>query len=85
MAEIVRDREPIPSPPNVTLVQGIGRTIVKVRVASRDIPAGKSGGFRLLICHCAGDEWARVLVYAKTDQENAPKATILAAITAERL
>ena len=39
----------VPNPPNVSLIPGVGRTVLKVRVASSDMKSGKSGGFRVLL------------------------------------
>jgi hypothetical protein len=54
----------IPQPPNLALVPGIGRTILKVRVASSDMQRGRSGGFRVLLVHRGEDAWTPILAYA---------------------
>jgi hypothetical protein len=70
----------VPSPPNVVAVPGVGRTILKVRVASSDMQRGKSGGFRVLLDHRGDDKWCPVLVYAKTKKSNVSPADILKSV-----
>jgi hypothetical protein len=68
---------------NAQIIPGLraGATIIKVRVGSSDMRRGKSGSFRVLLYQCADpDEWGPLLVYAKTQFENPPKALILAAL-----
>jgi mRNA-degrading endonuclease RelE of RelBE toxin-antitoxin system len=63
--------------PEVGVVIPDDFAIRKVRVASRDMQRGKSGGFRLLYkLSLEGDYLQAVLlfIYAKTDQENVSMA-----------
>jgi hypothetical protein len=73
----------VPAPPVLVLVPGIGRTILKVRVASSDMKRGKSGGFRVLLDHRGGEAWAPILAYAKPEREDVTRAEILRAALGE--
>jgi hypothetical protein len=79
--ELTRDDSiPIPCPPRVSLIPGLGVTVIKVRVKSRDLTKGKSGGLRLLLQRLPSGPWRRLLVYAKGAQEDVSKEEILAAV-----
>lgn len=74
----------VPNPPNVSLIPGVGRTVLKVRVASSDMKSGKSGGFRVLLDQ-RREVWVPILVYAKPDRADASRAEILAAALDENI
>lgn len=65
----LQDRAPY-EPPNVVLVPGFGRELLKVRIASSDQGRGKSGGFRMLLLRTASGGWRPVAIYAKGQSEN---------------
>jgi hypothetical protein len=81
LAELVAPgAPPIPCPPRVSDVPGVrGHRVLKVRVGSSDMNAGKSGGFRVLLVLCDEErwEWLPFAVYAKKDREDVPRAEIL--------
>jgi mRNA-degrading endonuclease RelE of RelBE toxin-antitoxin system len=57
-------------------ILGIRQTVFKVRAANSDIPAGKSGGYRL-IYQLVNDEVVLLLViYAKSEQTTISAAEI---------
>lgn len=64
----VRDRGPY-NPPQVSLVPGFGRELLKVRVASSDQKKGKSGGFRMVLLR-VGAGWRPVAIFAKVQAED---------------
>lgn len=74
------DAPPIPCPPNVSEVPGVsGQRVLKVRVRSSDMSAGKSGGFRVLLglCDEARWEWLPFFVYTKREREDVQRADML--------
>jgi mRNA-degrading endonuclease RelE of RelBE toxin-antitoxin system len=73
----------LPAPPTLSLVPGVGRTVLKIRVASSDMQRGRSGGFRVLLAHRGNDEWSPILVYAKADREDVPRSEVLKAALEE--
>lgn len=86
LAELMGPKEPpIPCPPRVSDVPGIGIKVLKVRVRSSDMKSGKSGGFRVLLVLCdeSSWEWAPFFAYAKVDREDVPRAEVLALLKEE--
>jgi hypothetical protein len=83
LEELAVARTPVPSPPTVVRIPGVGRTMVKVRVASSDMGRGRSGGYRVILDHCEGDEWVAVVAYAKVARQNISPRDILDAVRRE--
>jgi hypothetical protein len=56
-----------------------GYRVLKVRVRSSDMNAGKSGGFRALLVLCDEErwEWLPFFVYAKKDRDDVSRAELL--------
>lgn len=75
---------PIPCPPHVSIVPGLGSvgTVLKVRVRSQDLTRGRSGGLRLLLQHRGADVWRPLFVYAKSERSDVSREEILKAIAA---
>jgi hypothetical protein len=77
------DGPPIPCPPRVSIIPGLGggATVLKVRVRSTDLTKGRSGGLRVLLLRIEGDTWRPLLVYAKGDREDVSRDEVLRAIS----
>jgi mRNA-degrading endonuclease RelE of RelBE toxin-antitoxin system len=61
-------------------VPGTGYTVFKVRLASRDMQRGKSGGFRVIYYLQLADRVVLLTIYAKAQQENIDPLVIAAII-----
>jgi mRNA-degrading endonuclease RelE of RelBE toxin-antitoxin system len=61
-------------------VPGTGYTVFKVRLASRDMQRGKSGGFRVIYYLQLADRVVLLIIYAKAQQENIDPLVIAAII-----
>lgn len=57
-------------------IAGTSITIFKVRAKNRDIPTGKSGGYRLVYQVIDRDRVLLLLIYAKSDQADVSLAEI---------
>jgi len=73
---LVRKEAPIPWPPNIVFVPGLGRVVIKTRVASSDQESGKSGGFRVMLV-ADGQAWNPFVIYAKAKRGDVPKKELL--------
>jgi mRNA-degrading endonuclease RelE of RelBE toxin-antitoxin system len=61
-------------------IAGTGFVVLKVRAKNRDIPIGKSGGYRLIYQMVTPQSALLLLVYAKSDQADVALEEILDAI-----
>lgn len=61
-------------------ISGTSATVIKVRAKNSDIPAGKSGGYRLIYQVVEPEQVVLLLIYAKSDQADASLDEIMAAI-----
>lgn len=68
---------PVPCPPKASQLVGVGREVLKIRIASSDQNKGKSGGFRLLLANSGSDAWRPVVVYAKAHTEDMSRQRVL--------
>lgn len=48
----------------------LGSNIFKIRIPNSSIPAGKSGGFRVITYYKKDDTLYLVTIYSKTEQDN---------------
>ena len=55
---------------NPELGISLGENIFKVRIPNSSIPAGKSGGFRIITYYKTNDTLYLVTIYSKTEQDN---------------
>lgn len=55
---------------NPELGINLGENIFKVRIPNSSIPAGKSGGFRVITYYKTDDTLYLVTIYSKTEQDN---------------
>lgn len=76
------DAPPIPCPPRIAIIPGLGPnvTVIKVRVKSSDMTKGRSGGLRALLQNVGGSTWRYLLVYAKNAREDVARDAVLEAI-----
>lgn len=84
LTELTQSDWPVPAPPKVSQIPGVGRTMLKVRVASSDMQKGRSGGFRVILDHVVGDEWTAVLAYAKSARKDVSRRDAVQAAIGER-
>ena len=69
---------PVPCGAGVAQVPGkFSRVVVKIRIRSRDMGKGKSGGFRALLAGIGADEWRPFAIYAKADASDLPAKEIV--------
>jgi mRNA-degrading endonuclease RelE of RelBE toxin-antitoxin system len=64
-------------------VAGTGYTVLKVRAKNRDIPTGKSGGYRIIYQIVSPQLISLLLIYAKSDQVDVAAEEIIQAIEKE--
>lgn len=57
-------------------IQGLESTVFKVRAKNRDIPTGKSGGYRIIYQIASPDEVILLLIYAKSDMSSVSESEI---------
>lgn len=55
---------------NPELGINLGENIFKVRIPNSSIPAGKSGGFRVITYYKTDDTLYLITIYSKTEQDN---------------
>jgi addiction module RelE/StbE family toxin len=61
-------------------ITGTGYTVFKVRTKNRDIPIGKSGGYRIIYQIVSLQLVSLLLIYAKSDQADVAAEEIIEAI-----
>jgi addiction module RelE/StbE family toxin len=61
-------------------ITGTGFSVFKIRSKNRDIPIGKSGGYRIIYQVVSPQLVLLLLIYAKSDQSDVTLDEILAAI-----
>jgi mRNA-degrading endonuclease RelE of RelBE toxin-antitoxin system len=61
-------------------IPGTGYTVLKVRAKNRDIPIGKSGGYRIIYQIVSPQLVSLLLIYAKSDQTDVAAEEIIEAI-----
>ncbi|MCU0552558.1 MAG: type II toxin-antitoxin system RelE/ParE family toxin [Leptolyngbya sp. Prado105] len=64
-------------------IAGTGYTVLKVRAKNRDIPTGKSGGYRIIYQIVSPQLVSLLLIYAKSDQADVAAEEIIEAIEKE--
>lgn len=64
-------------------IAGTGYTVLKVRAKNRDIPTGKSGGYRIIYQIVSPQLISLLLIYAKSDQADVAAEEIIEAIEKE--
>jgi addiction module RelE/StbE family toxin len=62
-------------------ITGTGHTVFKVRVKNRDIPVGKSGGYRLIYQLVSPQLIVLLSIYAKSEQSDVTVEEIIEAIS----
>jgi addiction module RelE/StbE family toxin len=66
-------------------ITGTGFSVFKVRSKNRDIPIGKSGGYRIIYQVVSPQLVLLLLIYAKSDQSDVTLDEILSAINKGKL
>ncbi|NJK73714.1 MAG: type II toxin-antitoxin system RelE/ParE family toxin [Microcoleus sp. SU_5_6] len=61
-------------------IVGTGYTVLKVRAKNRDIPVGKSGGYRVIYQVLSPQLVVLLLIYAKSEQSDVTAEEIIEAI-----
>jgi mRNA-degrading endonuclease RelE of RelBE toxin-antitoxin system len=61
-------------------ITGTGYTVLKVRAKNRDIPTGRSGGYRIIYQVVSPQLVSLLLIYAKSDQADVVAEEIIEAI-----
>jgi len=64
-------------------ISGTTFVVLKVRAKNSDIPAGKSGGYRIIYQVISSDRVLLLLIYAKSDQADVDLAEIRTVIVQE--
>lgn len=76
IAKPISSDVPVPCPPRVAIVPGLGPnvTVIKVRIKSSDLTKGRSGGLRVLLQRIGADTWRPIIIYAKGEREDVARS-----------